>query len=132
MSKATNASATPAVEAAAGKTPEQLEAAAIQKAELALVAKYGSKIVVGSVRRAPEGSKYGLKMLVTINTRGLDGEFDGSTREIASSDVFQVHHTPEVAAEMRKQRAADKRAAAKADRAESPAVDQAALDEIGI
>ena len=106
----------------AGKTPEQIEAAAVEKAQKSLDAKYGDKIVEGSARRAPEGSKYGKKILVTINTKGEDGEFDGNTREIASSDVFQVHHTVEVATAVRKQRAADKRAAAKAAREEEPAV----------
>jgi hypothetical protein len=101
---------------ATAPTPAQIETAAIAKAELALVTKYGSKIVTGSVHRAPAGSKYGTKMLVTIYTKGLDGEFDGETRTIASSDVFQVSHTEAVSAELRKQRAADKRAAAKADR----------------
>jgi hypothetical protein len=126
MSQATIASA-PAV---ATKTPAEIEIAAVAKAELGLVTKYGSKIVTGSVRRAPEGSKYGQKMLVTIYTKGIDGEFDGSVREIASSDVFQVHHTPEVAAELKKARSADKRAAASADRAAEVEVAAVDLDAI--
>ena len=88
-----------------------VEIANAHAVEAKLVAKYGDKIVQGSVRRAPEGSKYGQKMLVDIKTRGLDGEYDGNTRTVATSDVFQVHHTEEVAAELRKQRAAEKRAA---------------------
>lgn len=123
MSKATNkpASATkPAAKAAKAakvvKTPEQIEAGIIAKAEAKLHAKYPSKIVAGSVRRAPEGSKYGKKLLCDINTVGIDGDFDGNTRTVATSDVFQVSHTVEVAAELRKVQAADKRAAAKAKR----------------
>lgn len=92
-----------------------VEDAKIVGIEAQLVAKYGDKIVPGSVRRAPEGSKYGRKMLVDIRTRGLDGNFDGNTRTVATSDVFQVHHTEEVAVEMKKVRAAEKRASKKAD-----------------
>lgn len=96
-------------------TITDVEKAKIVGIEAQLVAKYGDKIVPGSVRRAPEGSKYGRKMLVDIRTRGLDGEFDGNTRTVATSDVFQVHHTEEVAVEMKKVRAAEKRAAKKSD-----------------
>lgn len=87
--------------------------AKIAASEAALIAKYGDKIVVGSVRRAPSGSKYGNKMLVKINTVGIDGKPDGNTVEVATSDVFQVRHTDEVRAAIAKQKAADKRAAAK-------------------
>ena len=91
-------------------TPEQVEAKAIAKAEASLAEKYGKKVVAGSVHRAPASSKYGKKLLCTINTRGVNGKYDKNTRLIATSDVFQVHHTVEVAAELRKQRLADKRA----------------------
>lgn len=107
-------------------TPEQVEANKIATAEANLVEKHGSKIVVGSVRRAPAGSKYGSKMMVTINTVGVDGTPDGQTREVATSDVHQVHHTDEVRKELAKQRAADKRAAAKP--AATEAVDLDAIE----
>lgn len=98
------------------KTPKQVEADTIAKAEAKLQAKYGDKVVEGSVRRAPAKSKYAGKLLCKIRTVGIDGKRDGKTREIATSDVFQVHHTTEVAAELRKLRAKEKRAAAKAKR----------------
>lgn len=86
---------------------------AIQAAETRLIAKYGDKVVPGSVHRATD-PRYGNKLMVTINTRGLDGEYDGQTRTVATSDVFQVHHTDEVAAELRRARQAERRAARKA------------------
>lgn len=101
------------------KAEEAAEAAKVASTEAQLVAKYGDKIVKGSVHRAPKGSKYGDKMLCEINTVGVDGTFDGKTRTVATSDVFQVHHTEEVAAELRKIRAKEKRAAARAAKAET-------------
>lgn len=113
-------------------TPEQVETAAIAKAEAALVEKYGSKIVVGSARRATD-ARFGRKIMVKINTIGLDGKPDGKDREVASSDVFQVHHTIEVATELRKAKAADKRAAAKAAReAAAPKAATTAAAALGI
>lgn len=102
-------------------TNNDVEAAKVVGVEAQLIAKYGDKIVPGSVRRAPEGSKYGRKMLVDIKTRGLDGEYDGNTRTVATSDVFQVHHTEEVKAELKKQRMAEKRAAKRAEREDAKA-----------
>jgi hypothetical protein len=133
MSKATNSPASETKPAAkvVVKTPAEIEAATIVKAEAKLVTKYGSKIVVGSVRRATD-AKYGKKLMCEINTRGIDGEFDGNTRTIATSDVFQVSHTLEVAAELRKIRATDKRAAAKADRAEATPVSEEDLAASGL
>ena len=95
-------------------TETNTDTAAIARSEASLIAKYGDKIVAGTVRRAPEGSPYGNKMLVDINTRGIDGQPDGNTRTVATSDVFQVYHTEEVATELRKVHMAEKRAAAKA------------------
>ena len=89
------------------------EADKLQKIEQSLIDRYGDKIVKGSVRRAPKDSEYGTKVLVDIRTVGLDGQFDGNTRTVATSDVWQVHHTEEVTRELRKQRAAEKRAAKK-------------------
>ena len=109
MNKNENATVTATTEAA-------LEQAKVSATEASLIAKYGDKIVPGSVHRAPSGSKYGEKMLCKIRTRGLDGEYDGNERTVATSDVFQVHHTEEVAAALRKQRQAEKRAAKSAAR----------------
>lgn len=114
MSTKTNTTAT---ETKAAR--EAAEKAKLAKVEADLVTKYGDKIVEGSVRRAPEGSKYGTKCLVTIRTRGLDGKYDGQTREIATSDVFQVHHMPEVKAELKKLAAKEKREAKKAEAAKA-------------
>lgn len=129
MSKATKtASATKPAKPA--KSAEQIEAEAIAKAEAKLHAKYPGKVVEGSVRRAdasnPDEAKYGKKMLCTINTKGIDGQFDGKTRTVATSDVFQVHHQPEVVAQLRKARNADKRKARKEASADKPSVEDAA------
>lgn len=118
MAKAKSTTAKkPAAKKQAAKKPaakkpsaKQLEAEKIASTESKLMEKYGSKIVPGSVRRAPKGSKYGKKMLVTINTVGMDGKPDGNTREVATSDVFQVSHTEEVRKQLANQRAKDKRA----------------------
>jgi len=112
------------------RTPEQLEADTLTKAERQLAEKH-EKLVAGSVRRAPQGSKWGTKLVCEIRTRGLDGDWDGHTRTVATSDVWQVSHTEAVTAQLRKQRAADKRAAAKAER-EVAEPDQAALDALGL
>lgn len=122
-----NANSSTATATKAAPTAAEIESKAVAKAQVKLEAKYGAKIVVGSVHRAPEGSKYGMKMLCKINTRGADGLPDGKTRLVATSDVFQVHHTEAVAAELRKARASDKREAAAAKReAAKPVVDAAA------
>jgi hypothetical protein len=96
-------------------TQAKLEQAKLAATEAQLIAKYGDKIVPGTVRRSTD-PKYGSKLLVDIQTRGLDGEFDGNTRTVATSDVFQVHHTTEVAVELRKLRAKEKRAARRAEK----------------
>jgi hypothetical protein len=100
-------------------TSAAVEAAKLQGIEAQLIAKYGERIVPGSVRRAEsaeEIARYKRKALVSINTIGLDGKPDGLTRVVATSDVFQVKHQPEVADALRKAAAKDKRAAAKAER----------------
>lgn len=123
----TQATAPAAKPAKVELTPAQIEAKAVAKASEKLVTKYGKRVVAGSVHRAPEGSAYGKKMLCEINTIGLDGKPDGLTRTIATSDVFQVFHTVEVAAELKKTRQADKRKAAAAKReAAKPVTDAAA------
>jgi hypothetical protein len=84
-----------------------------QKIEDAQVAKYGDKIVLGTVKQETEGHLAG-KYSVEIYTKGKDGKPDGGKRRVATSDVFQTHHTEEVAAELRRERLVDKRAAKKA------------------
>jgi hypothetical protein len=114
------------------KTPEQLETETLAAAESSLSKKHKGKIVKGSARRSDD-PRYGLKIMVDINTRGADGSFDGNTRTVATSDVHQVHHTIEVAGVLRKERATAKRAEARAKReAAKPAVTEDALDAAGL
>jgi hypothetical protein len=80
--------------------------------EEALLAKH-PHIVKGSLRFDLDGT-HANKQTVEINTRGLDGQPDGNTRRIATSDLHQVFWTPEVAKEIRKEKMRMKR---KADRA---------------
>lgn len=84
------------------------EEAYLAKAEERLTERHGDKIVAGSVKRG--AGKYDGKLTVEIRTRGLDGEFDGKTMRVATSDVHQVSHQPEVLAELRKMRARERRA----------------------
>lgn len=97
---------------AKNKKPSKAEAekAKLEKAEKNLIEKHGDRIVPGSIRRAPKNGRYGTKLLVTIRTHGLDGKPDGGTREIASSDVHQVWHSPQVKAELDKVRVKEARA----------------------
>lgn len=60
----------------------------VVKVERKLMAKYGDKIVADTVKYDDVAKKY----RVTIRTVGLDGKSDGNTRNIFTSDVFQVHH----------------------------------------
>ncbi|MBD3353627.1 MAG: hypothetical protein GF364_19240 [Candidatus Lokiarchaeota archaeon] len=86
-------------------TKAEQEAATIKKAEENLVAKHGGRIVKGTVRRAKtkaEKETYGNKLLVDINTVGVDGKPDGNRLTVATSDVHQVQHTPEVKAQLRR------------------------------
>ncbi len=80
-------------EAPAQETPTQdLESLKLAQAEAVAITKHGDKIVPGSAERDPKSNK----VTVLINTRGVDGEYDGNTRRVATSDVHQVHHLPEV------------------------------------
>lgn len=90
-------------------TKAELEQRTIERAEAKLVERYGSRIVKGSVKRGT--GKYANKLTVEINTLGVDGKPDGNTRRVATSDVFQVKHMPEVAAELAKTAAAERRKA---------------------
>ncbi len=91
--------------------------------EASLIAKYGDRIVPGTVRFETEGVWAG-KQTVEINTYavrvGPDGtlddpreDFDGNTRRIATSDLFQVFHTETTLAELRRSRAKESRQAKK-------------------
>lgn len=94
-------------------TKAEQEAATIKKAEENLTSKHGDRIVKGSVRRAKgkaETAKYGNKLLVTINTIGVDGKPDGNQLTVATSDVHQVQHLPEVKAELRRLQRAEAKA----------------------
>jgi len=48
----------------------------------------------GSLQFDTEGS-HANKQTVEIQTRGIDGQFDGDTRRIATSDLFQCYWTVE-------------------------------------
>lgn len=131
------------------KTEENTEAK-IAAAEASLIAKYGKKVVKGSVRRAKtkaEKETYGNKLLVEINTVGLDGKPDGKTRVVATSDVFQIHHQPEVKealikaqrsekakarrAKAKNEKKADEQPEAKDEKPETPAERKARLAAAG-
>lgn len=58
--------------------------------EASLLAKH-PHIVEGSLRYDAMANK----QKVTIQTRGIDGTFDGNTREIATSDLHQTFWTQE-------------------------------------
>jgi hypothetical protein len=82
-------------------------------------------IVEGTLRYDTEGLHLN-KQTVEIKTRGLDGQFDGKTRRIATSDLHQVFWTEDTKAEMDKERrrmkAKQNRAVLKALKANAPAV----------
>ena len=99
----------------------KLERLALEQAEAAAVAKYNGsyeKVRPGTIRRETEGTHNG-KLTVEINTVGADGQLDGKVRRVATSDLFQVHHQPEVAKGLRKLRMIEKRATIKAFLAQS-------------
>jgi hypothetical protein len=104
MSKKNTAN-TKATDVVATPTTPDLEALKLAQAEATAIAKHGDKIVVGSAERDPASNK----VTVLINTRGVDGEYDGNTRRVATSDVHQVHHTPEVKKVLDRDRARAKR-----------------------
>jgi hypothetical protein len=81
-----------------------------------------SNIVAGSVRFEETGP-HANKQTVEIQTIGADGTPDGNTRRVATSDLHQVHHTAEVAQDLKKAR---KAAAAKARRERAAAALKAA------
>jgi len=80
------------------------EAQQLVEAEAALVEKHGDKIVEGSIRRARRGTKHEGKLTIEIRTMDENGERDGKTLRVATSDVHQVNHQPEVAERLRRAR----------------------------
>lgn len=67
-------------------------------------------VIEGSVRYCPILNK----QLCVIKTRGLDGGYDGNTRQLATSDLHQTFWTPEVKKQLDRTKAKAKRAVAKA------------------
>ena len=59
--------------------------------EAQLIAKGHTHIIPGTLRYDAIANKN----KVTIHTRGINGEFDGNTREIATSDLHQTFWTVE-------------------------------------
>ena len=86
------------------------EKLAAMQAEAKASLKHSEKIVPGSMFRAntmadlnPEiAAKWKAKFVCVIRTRGVDGEFDGNHRLVATSDLHQVHHTEAVKKELKK------------------------------
>lgn len=78
---------------------DAFEEAILEKSEANMIARHGDRIVVGSARRATD-PRFGRKIMITINTIGLNGLFDGDIRELATSDVHHVFHSVAVAAEL--------------------------------
>jgi hypothetical protein len=66
----------------------------IRLTETDLIEKGHTHIVEGTLR-FDHGRN---KQFVTINTRGIDGNYDGNTREIATSDLHQTFWTIETKA----------------------------------
>lgn len=115
------------------ETKTDPDTAKIAAAEASLIAKYGKKVVPGSVRRAKskaEKDTYGSKLLCEIRTVGLDGKSDGKTRVVATSDVWQIHHQPDVKEALRKvQRSEKAQAKRDAKKASQPKKDKAPKGE---
>jgi hypothetical protein len=71
-----------------------------------LVAKYGKKRIIQGTLRF---NRHLNKQVVKIRTYDRSGRrFDGNTRVVATSDLFQVKHTPEVMAQIRAARRASR------------------------
>lgn len=85
------------------------DVAKIAASEARSIALHGNRIVPGTTRRDPNSTK----MLVTIRTMGLNGKPDGGTREVYTSDVFQVHHQEGVKKSLKTTKSADKAKATK-------------------
>jgi hypothetical protein len=83
------------------KGPKKIDEAALMK-QYPLVR-------AGTLRHEDDGPLKS-KISVEINTLGVDMKPDGNKRRVATSDLFQVRHTPEVLIEVRKLRAAERRA----------------------
>jgi len=121
------------------ETVQALEVLALKRVEEDSIAKYGKKIVPGSAQREMAADGRLGKITVLIRTKGLDGNYDGNERRVATSDLFQVHHTPEVSKALRKIAGAEKRAQykrfleASGGKVAKPAVDlEAAAKALGV
>ncbi len=108
---------------AAAKIAREASKVPRRHTEESLIAKYGARIVPGTLRFETEGTWNG-KQTVEINTYAVricpDGtlddvreDFDGNTRRIATSDLFQVFHTEATLADLRRSRAKESRLAKK-------------------
>lgn len=105
MSNISNIALTISAIEAARAALEGTELAAALAAEAKAMVKHSEKIVSGTMIRATEldgAGKWKAKMVCVIKTRGVDGEFDGNHRLVATSDLHQVHHTEEVKKELKK------------------------------
>jgi hypothetical protein len=104
------------------ETKRERDRRLIAESESALIVKYGDKIVEGSVRRATRGKHVG-KLTVEIRTVDENGERDGKTLRVATSDVHQVNHQPDVNRKLyiarKNERARQRRAEARAKKAVS-------------
>jgi DNA gyrase/topoisomerase IV subunit B len=76
------------------------------------------------------------KQICVINTRGVDGQFDGNTRTLATSDLHQTFWTVEVKKELDRLKAKARRASrastkvVKADQEEVVILDEENADEL--
>lgn len=91
---------------------DKAEQLAIAQAEARASIMHGAKIVQGSACRAlllggEYAAKWKTKIVCLIKTRGVDGEFDGNYRLVATSDLHQVHHTEATAKALKKAKKAD-------------------------
>jgi len=84
------------------KTPEQI----LVEAEAELRRKY-PHVIPGTIRFETEG-KYKGKRTVEIATLGVDDKPDGGRRRVATSDLFQVRYSEEVAEKKRSERAKER------------------------
>jgi len=78
----------------------------LANAEAQLIEKHNTKkhqkVVPGSIKRGT-GAHDG-KLTVLVNTLGEDGKPDGKQLRVATSDVHQVNHQPDVAQALRRAR----------------------------
>jgi hypothetical protein len=113
----TPAKATATTEAKAPKAPKRKTEADLHAKQQACARTSvfwdGKSNIVDGTLRFEETGSHANKQTVEIQTIGVDGTPDGGTRRVATSDLHQVHHSEDVAKEIKKAR---KAAAAKARR----------------